>query len=165
MITKNSNINALPLILLISIVSYSVCYNASICSQFYLNGVYYTINPNYDNENIKYNDIVFNLCNSIEQYCNSTHKVVNGSLIKFYGNNLGCYGYEQYNIELLAEGNISSGIVVQYRLKENQNDSNIASVANLTYACNSNGLGCPEVESSTIFSFFKDKQLGFTIAL
>jgi hypothetical protein len=86
-------------------------------------------------------------------------------LIKFYGNGLGCYGYEQYNIELLSEGNISSGVVVQYRIIESINNTNIDNIVNLTYACNGNGLGCPEVESSTIFSFFKDKQLGFTIAL
>lgn len=63
--TKNSNINALLLPIFIILIQYCSCYNTSICSQFNLNGVYYTINPNYDNENINNNDIIFNLCNSI----------------------------------------------------------------------------------------------------
>jgi len=94
---SKSNNNFHLFCILAALATTTLTYNASLCSQFSINNVYYTINPHYDNRNIVTGDIVYNLCNQIEVYCNSTYKVVNGSLIR-YDSNEGCLAYRQFNI-------------------------------------------------------------------
>lgn len=65
--------------------------------------------------------MIYNYCHEIEYYCNLTHKVINGSLIRLYGMQ-GCYAYKQYNITLLDNNNISKGVAVNYQLVDTDAD-------------------------------------------
>lgn len=95
-ITK-SNANVTFILIFAFLTTQAMCYNVSICDQFNLNGVYYTINANYDNQNQMENNLIYNFCNQIEQYCNASYQVVTGSMVKFYGAD-GCYPYMQTNV-------------------------------------------------------------------
>lgn len=77
-----------------------------------------------------------------------------------------CYEYDQQQIRLLDEKNISKGIKVVYKWKErNPVVANVSTIRELTFACDNSGRGCPDVERSTIFTYFKNNQLGFMIAM
>jgi hypothetical protein len=101
---------------------------------FALDGVYYTVNPNYNNLNqVSPTNDIYNLCNCIELYCNATYTVVNGSLIT-----PDCKGYRQSSIQLINASNVSSGIMIEY-----QDPSNTSATRSLLFPCNGSGLGCP----------------------
>lgn len=74
-------------------------------------------------------NLVYNYCEEVEHYCEASHQVVRGSLISKFA--IGCFEYVQDNIALIDQANISKGLKVEYKLK-NQALANATVSATIT---------------------------------
>lgn len=120
------------------------CFNDSICNMFWYEGVYFTINTDYTDNNRQSNNMIYNYCHELEYYCQVSHRVVNGSLIKIYPN-VGCYAYKQENITLLDANNLTKGVAVNYELVDKNANASIDKNVKLVFECQGSGAGCPDV--------------------
>lgn len=165
---RNSSPYSLGVLILVSLLTTQAYtqFNTSICGYIEMNDLFYFINSYQSDINVQkpapsdpLKTHIYNYCHELEYWCQKDNTIVTGHLVEVdqLGN---CKVYRQQLVKPINYANASQGIKVLYSAL----DSNETIVH--SYPCTeSNKVGCPEVSRTTLWNYFSNNSIGYTIAI